>query len=89
MSDLDKKLDLILSTIVELKEEFTTYKSETNEKLERIESTLLRLEAEQPKDIGAMLKQINNKLDERDFGMQALNKRVFKVESDIERLTQQ
>jgi hypothetical protein len=35
----------------------------------------------------SMLQQINGKLDERDNEIQALNKRVFKTESEIERLT--
>ncbi|WCK57439.1 hypothetical protein PP175_25570 (plasmid) [Aneurinibacillus sp. Ricciae_BoGa-3] len=89
MSDIDKKLDIILNTIVEFKEEFNTFKKETNDKLERLENTMLRMESDQPKDIKAMLQQINEKLDERDFDIQALNKRVFKVESQIERLSQQ
>jgi hypothetical protein len=37
----------------------------------------------------AMLKQINNKLDEKDYDLQALNNRVFKIESEIERITRQ
>lgn len=88
MSDMDNKLDMILNTIVKFKEEFCAYKSESNEKLDRIEATLSRIESNQPEDIIGMLKQINNKIDERDSEIQALNKRVFKVESRIERLTQ-
>lgn len=71
------------------KEEFNGYKTETNEKLERMETGLLRLEEEQSENVTALLKQINNKLDEHDAEIQALNKRVFKVEAGMERITQQ
>ena len=36
-----------------------------------------------------MLNQINKKLDDRDNEMQVLNKRLFKTESEVERLTRQ
>ncbi|KIY22566.1 hypothetical protein [Mesobacillus subterraneus] len=58
-------------------------------RLESIEQTLVRMEADQPEDITALLKQINGKLEDKDYDVQALNKRVFKVESEIEKITQQ
>jgi len=60
-----------------------------DQRLESIEASVQRIEMNEPADIMAMLKQINGKLDDRDNDMQALNKRVFKVESEIERLTRQ
>ena len=48
-----------------------------------------RIELTQPEDIKAMLHTINNKLDERDSDLRVLNHRVFKVESSVERLTNQ
>ena len=60
-----------------------------DQRLERIEEAVNRLEENEPADIMSMLKQINGKLDERDNENQALNKRVFKTESEIERLTRQ
>jgi hypothetical protein len=47
------------------------------------------MEKNEPADVLAMLKQINGKLDGRDDEIQVLNKRVFKVETEIERLTRQ
>ncbi|GHH98650.1 hypothetical protein [Neobacillus kokaensis] len=83
MSDFDKKLDIILHTLVEFKEEFSSYKSETNERLEPIHSSLSKIEKDQPEDITSILEQINYNLDERDSELEAFNKRVFKVESGM------
>ncbi|MFZ3579979.1 hypothetical protein [Virgibacillus sp. DJP39] len=69
-----------------LKEDFTSHKVQTSNKLDRIESTLSRIENEHPKDIMVMLKQIDSKLDLPDSKLNALNNRVFKVEADIELL---
>ncbi|MFT9494589.1 MULTISPECIES: hypothetical protein [Bacillota] len=99
----DKKLDMILTALSEFRSGFYKFKNESQEQseenkkrfkeikgqLERIEETTLRLEAEQPKDITTILNQISKKLDERDNDLQALNKRVFRTESEIERLARQ
>lgn len=58
-------------------------------KLDRIEAAANRLEHNEPENIVAILKQINSKLDDRDYELQALNKRLFKNETEIERLTRQ
>lgn len=63
--------------------------ADNNTRLVRIEDAVNRIEANEPADVVALLQQINKKLDEPDYDLQALNKRVFKVESEIERLTQQ
>lgn len=86
---MDKKLDMIVTYLSEFRNDFNEFKKENKEQLTRIEETVLRLEADQPKDIMAMLNQINKKLDDRDNEMQALNKRLFKTESEVERLTRQ
>ncbi len=85
----DKKIDMILTALSEFRSDFDEYKKENKEQLSRIEETVMRLEADQPKDITAMLNQINKKLDDRDNELQVLNKRLFKTESEIERLTRQ
>ncbi|MDE5413294.1 hypothetical protein [Alkalihalobacterium chitinilyticum] len=46
-----------------------------------------RIEKDQTEDVIALLKQMNDKMDVRDSEIQVLNKRVFKVESEIERLS--
>lgn len=89
MNERDHKIDLILSTLINFREEFIEYSSRTDDKLKRMESALTRLENDQPKDVTAILEQINTKMEVRDSELQALNKRVFKVESEIERLTSQ
>lgn len=58
-------------------------------KLDRIEAAVNRIEHNEPENIVAILKQINDKLDNKEFELQALNKRVFKNETEIERLTRQ
>lgn len=60
-----------------------------DQRLERIEEAMIRLEENEPSNIMSLLQQIDGKMDERDHEIQALNKRVFKTESEIERLTRQ
>jgi len=79
------KLDLILEKLEALK----VGQNELQQTTTRIEQAVTRLEKNQPEDIIALLKTINRKLDERDYELQALNKRVFKVEGVIEKLTNQ
>ena len=52
-----------------------------------IKSIAQRIEESQPEDVHAMLQTINSKLDQRDADIQVLNKRVFQVESAIEKIT--
>lgn len=85
----DKKLDMILTALSEFRSDFDEFKKENKEQLARIESAVIRLEENQPQDIIAILDQINKKLDERDDELQVLNKRLFKTESKVERLTRQ
>jgi chromosome segregation ATPase len=54
-----------------------------------IKNSVDRMEKNEPADVLAMLKQINGKLDGRDDEIQVLNKRLFKTESEVERLTRQ
>jgi predicted nucleic acid-binding Zn-ribbon protein len=54
-----------------------------------IKNSVDRMEQNEPADVLAMLKQINGKLDGRDDEIQVLNKRLFKTESEVERLTRQ
>jgi archaellum component FlaC len=86
---MEKRIDMILTALSEFRSDFIEFKKENQEQLTRIEEAVLRLEADQPKDIMAVLSQINNKLDDRDSELQVLNKRLFKTESEIERLTRQ
>jgi len=79
------KLDLILEKLEVLKVGQNVLQQTTT----RIEQAVTRFEKNQPEDIIALLKTINRKLDERDYELQALNKRVFKVEGVIEKLTNQ
>lgn len=86
MEELNRKIDLLLSTLVDFKEEMktlkadfhehktqvTTYQMEMTKKLDRIEATVLRIEAEQPKDIAAVLNQINKKINEHSSDKQDL-----------------
>jgi hypothetical protein len=85
----DKKLDMILTALTEFRSDFDQYKKENQEQLSRIEGAVTRLEENQPQDIMAMLNQINKKLDNYEGKTQVLNNRLFKAESEIERLTRQ
>ena len=52
-----------------------------------IKATVDHMSGEVPQDVMGMLKQMNSKLDDKDSDVQALNKRLFRVESTLERVT--
>lgn len=58
-------------------------------KIDRIDSAVKRIEHEETGNVMVMLKQIDGKLTVRDSEVQALNKRVFKTEAEIERFAKQ
>lgn len=69
--------------------EVTDLLKKMDSKVDRVEEAVNRIEQNEPADIMSILKQMNDKLDEREAEIQVLNKRVFKVETEIERLTRQ
>lgn len=88
---------MILQALQEFREEFSGFQQEvrtfqektgefqeqTTAQLEKMETSLDRLEQNQPADIISLLQQMNRKIDNHT---EVLNKRVFRVETDIERL---
>lgn len=92
LRNLDARMDrqeTMMQQLISMVGHNTDRMNVMNKQLERIEESMNRIEHSQPSDILAMLKQINGKLDERDNEIQVLNKRLFKTESEIERLTKQ
>ncbi len=69
------------------KNEMTDFKEQALSRLDSIEHSIHRIESGQPVDIKAMLQTISDKLDDRDAEIQVLNRRVFKVESALERMS--
>lgn len=59
------------------------------QKVDGIYQAVVRIEEGQPLDIYAMLTNIERKLDTKDSEIAVLNKRVFRLESDMERIVQQ
>jgi hypothetical protein len=86
---MNDKLDLILTTLMDFKKEMADFKEQALSRLDSIEQSIHRIESSQPDDIKAILQTISDKLDERDSEIQVLNRRVFKVESALERLSGQ
>jgi predicted nucleic acid-binding Zn-ribbon protein len=85
----DALLKELLSEVKNTRSEMNLRFDEVNERLGRVEKKVDRIEENIPADILALLKNINDKLEDRDSEVQALNKRVFKTESTLERLTKQ
>lgn len=54
-----------------------------------IYQSIVRLEDGQPKDIFAFLERIHNNFVDKDAEIAALNKRVFRLESDFEKYNRQ
>ncbi|WP_339063621.1 hypothetical protein [Tepidibacillus marianensis] len=89
---MEELLERILHELSIIKSDMANFATKSdiqdvkNELIE-IKQSVQRIEQSHPEDIHAMLQTINNKLDQRDSDVQVLNKRIFKVESDVERLT--
>jgi hypothetical protein len=60
--------------------------NEIKKDIKEIKTTVQRIEISQPQDITALLERMNINLENK---MEVLNKRVFNVETEIERLNRQ
>lgn len=88
----DKILQQILEQMTAMQKEIKGVKEEMNLRFDRLDKSIDKAHMENissDEHILSTLKEMNTKLDDRDHDVQALNKRVFKVESEIERLTRQ
>ncbi|MBD2843560.1 hypothetical protein IDH44_00025 [Paenibacillus sp. IB182496] len=54
-----------------------------------IHQSVVRIEDGQPKDIFALLEKIHHNFLDKDAEIAALNKRVFRLETDIEKFNRQ
>ncbi|SFQ37396.1 hypothetical protein [Salibacterium halotolerans] len=65
------------------------FQKKTVERLERIETSILRLETEALEDLTNVRQEFSGRLTSRDYETQALNKRVLQLEGRLESLEQQ
>lgn len=76
---IDKKVDGLASDLNLFKDDMNEFREDTKKEFNQINVKLDRLEENQPKDITAHLKQIQNV----DNKTELLNKRLFDVESRL------
>ncbi|MFB5763663.1 hypothetical protein [Paenibacillus medicaginis] len=57
--------------------------------IDNILQSVIRIEDSQPKDISALLDRIHDNILDKDSEIAALNKRVFRLESDFEKFSRQ
>ncbi|WP_217593939.1 hypothetical protein [Cohnella sp. GbtcB17] len=96
---MDQILKQILEEIVNLKAEvqqisqnqliLNQNQSQTALQVNSIYQAIVRLEDGQPKDIFALLEKINTDFFDKEAEIAALNKRVFRLESDFEKFNRQ
>ncbi|TCS80394.1 hypothetical protein [Tepidibacillus fermentans] len=75
-SNVNNRFDIIETKLAQLQVDVS-----------EVKATVRRIEESHQEDVHAMLQTINNKLDQRDAEIQVLNKRIFKLESEVERMT--
>lgn len=92
----DEILKELLSEVKSIRSETKSIRSEmnlrfdeVNKRFDSLEEKIDRIEENTHADIMALLRNIDEKMEDRDSAVQALNKRVFKTESIIERITKQ
>lgn len=81
----DKKIDMLITAFNEFRSDFNDFRRD-------ITDVVGRIDVSQQEDLKVILNEfskVNKKLDDKDYEMQALNKRVFKLESEIEKITKQ
>lgn len=81
-SIMDEKLAPVIEGQQKIQQDITEMKATVN----RIEETVNRLEADQPKDISAMLNVINRKLDIHNIDLEYLKGKSGKHDADIHRV---
>jgi chromosome segregation ATPase len=89
---MENLLKQMLTELQGLKKDVTSLmdgQTRLEQKVDGIYQAVVRIEEGQPKDIYAMLENIDRKLEDKDSEITVLNKRIFKIESDIERLNKQ
>ncbi|RFB14757.1 hypothetical protein DZB84_15030 [Bacillus sp. HNG] len=74
------------SVKTELKSEISAVKTELKSEILEVKEVVRRIELSRPQDIVALLERMNKNLENKT---EVLNKRVFNVEVEIERLKQQ
>lgn len=79
IKNVDKKIDGVASDLKSFKDDMNEFREETKKEFNQINVKLDRLEENQPKDIKAHLKQLQNV----DNKTELLNKRLFDVESRL------
>lgn len=57
--------------------------------IDNLLQSVQRIEDRQPEEISALLKRIHDNLLDKDSEIAALNKRVFRLESDFEKFSKQ
>lgn len=88
----EKILQQILEQMTAMQKEIKGVKEEMKSRFDRLEKSIDKAHMDNFASddlILQTLKETNAKLDDREHDIRALNKRVFKVESEIERLTRQ
>jgi gas vesicle protein len=88
-SVLQAELNPIKETIKRLDSDMKQQFDDVNKRLKNIENGIYRIEEGQPEDIKAILTTISNKIDQHDDHAHVLNKRLFQMESKVERLSKQ
>ncbi|MBM7571354.1 hypothetical protein [Aquibacillus albus] len=90
---MEELLRQLLSGQNDLKNDIKQMKSDITNDIEQMKSDITeiktavhRIELSQPQDITALLDRMNKNLEHK---MEVLNKRVFNVEAEIERLNKQ
>ncbi|KDE21599.1 hypothetical protein EF83_23035 [Bacillus subtilis] len=76
---IDNKIDGVSSELKSFKKEMSEFREETKKEFNQINVKLDRLEENQPQDITAHLKQLQNVDKKTDV----LNKRVFELEARL------
>jgi len=86
---MQDKFDLILQELKDIKVNVSNL-NEGQEHLQKdvkeIKESVHRIELSQPKDIVALLKQMNKNMEDKT---DVLNKRIFNTETAVERLNRQ
>lgn len=84
-----KSMELNQKSLEQRQEVLEQNQQQMSLQADNILQAVLRIEDSQPEDISALLDRIHNNILDKDSEIAALNKRVFRLESDFEKFSRQ
>lgn len=86
VKNMSQRMDIFESELKDVKKDMNNRFDHLDKEVHDIKESVHRIELNQPEDILSLMHQIQNKLEDKT---EVLNKRVYNVETEVQRLGRQ